>query len=74
MHLFFMEVEERFLNSLLKFAEAEWGVSRSPAGSPEAAAAPSAPEAITAGEATVGPAQMAKVPRLGDSGEIRNQE
>ena len=31
-HLFFLEVEVRFLNSVLKFAEAEWGVSRSPAG------------------------------------------
>ena len=30
MHLFFVEVEVRFQNSLLKFAEAEWGVSRSP--------------------------------------------
>ena len=31
-HLFFMKVEVCFLNSVFKFAEAEWGVSRSPSG------------------------------------------
>ena len=28
-HFFFIKVKVRFLNSVLKFAEAEWGVSRS---------------------------------------------
>ena len=33
-HFFFIEVEACFLISVFKFAEAEGGVSRSPAGSP----------------------------------------
>ena len=37
---FFIEVKVRFLNSVFKFAEAEWGVSRSPAGSPGSAGGP----------------------------------
>ena len=38
-HFFFLEVEVRFSNSIFKFAEAEWGVSRSPAGCAQPAAA-----------------------------------